>query len=136
LVDSPGKSAIIKSPTSTFPAPIQDAGFFMPHFTKQERQVFLFLSAVAFAGLFLDLSLKGRRDIFSHFRVIDDPSFYPKVNINKATYDELVAVPYLGPVTARLISENRPFRSLEQLKALPGMREANFQKMSKYLKVN
>jgi hypothetical protein len=188
LVDSPGKSAIIKSPTSIFPAPIQDAGFFMLHpkislrsvvvagirvsqrvlrkfwdyparvatslqdvarrlfgwillnkskiqVTKQERQVFLFLSAVAFTGLVLDLSLKGRREIFANFHIIDDPSFYPKININKATQDELVAVPYLGPVTARMIIEHRPFRNLEELKALPGIREGNYRRMEKYLKV-
>jgi len=107
----------------------------MLHFTKQERQVFLFLSVVAFAGLVLDLSLKGRREIFAHFHVLDDPSFYPKVNINKATQDELVAVPYLGPVTARMIIEHRPFQSLEELKTLPGIREGNYRRMEKYLKV-
>jgi DNA uptake protein ComE-like DNA-binding protein len=97
--------------------------------------VFLFLSVVAFTGLLLDLSLKGRREVFASFRVLDDPSFYPKVNINKATVDELVAVPYLGPVTARMISEHRPFRSIEELKLLPGIREGNFRRMEKYLKV-
>jgi hypothetical protein len=122
-------------PTSIFPAPIQDAGFFMPHFTKQERQVILFLCVVVFVGLFLDLSLKGRQELFSHFRVIDDPSFYPKVNINKASVEELVAVPYLGPVTARIISQRRPFKSLEDLKTLPGIREGNYRRMERYLKV-
>ena len=107
----------------------------MLYLTKQERQVFLFLGAVVFAGLLLDLSLKGRRDVFASLRVIDDPSFYPKVNINQATFDELVAVPYLGPVTARMISEHRPFRSIEELKLLPGIREGNFRRMEKYLKV-
>jgi hypothetical protein len=135
LIDSPAKSAIIKSPTSIFPAPIQDAGFFMPHFTKQERQVFLFLIVVVFAGLILDLSFKGRREFLIRFHILDDPSFYPKVNINKATYDELVAVPYLGPVTARLISERRPFNNLEELKTIPGIREGNYRRMEKYLKV-
>jgi DNA uptake protein ComE-like DNA-binding protein len=66
---------------------------------------------------------------------LDDPSFYPKVNINTATFDELVAVPYLGPVTARMISEHRPFRNLEELKTLPGIREGNYRRMEKYLKV-
>jgi hypothetical protein len=107
----------------------------MFYFTKQERQVFLFLSVVAFVGLLLDLSLKGRRELFNRFHVIDDPSYYPKVNINKATAEELVAVPYLGPVTARVILAHRPFKSLEELKSLPGIREGNYQRMEKYLKV-
>jgi hypothetical protein len=107
----------------------------MLYFTKQERQVFLFLSVVAFAGLALDLSFKGRREIFRNFHVLDDPSFYPKININKATTDELVAVPYLGPVTARMIIAHRPFKSIEELKTLPGIREGNFRRMEKYLKV-
>ena len=97
--------------------------------------MFLFLGVVAFAGLVLDLSLKGRREAFARFHVLDDPAFYPKVNINYATIDELVAVPYLGPVTARIIVQHRPFKSLEELKQLPGIREGNYRRLEKYLKV-
>ena len=105
------------------------------HITKQERQVFLFLSAAIFSGLLLCLAGKGRWEHVAAFRVIDDPSFYPRVNINKATLEELVAVPYVGPVTARMIVDSRPFSVLEDLRKLPGIGEGRFRKIEKYLRV-
>ena len=107
----------------------------MIHLTRQERQVFIFLIAAVFIGLALSLSLKERWDRLSFFHVLDDPSFYPRIDINRASLAELVSVPGLGERTATLIVERRPFRSLEGLRALPGMGEGKFRKLEKCLKV-
>ena len=59
-------------------------------------------------------------------RVRPDRSEKPKsgggrVNVNTATPAELEALPGIGPVIARRISEGRPYRSVEELGQVKGI---------------
>jgi len=72
--------------------------------------------------------------------LIDSDRIYPKVNINTATHEELVDIPYIGDYTAKNIIQRRLeigwFTSLEQLKTIKGIKERNFQIFSKYLNIS
>jgi competence protein ComEA len=58
------------------------------------------------------------------------------VNINTATAEQLRQLPGIGPARAaqiiRLRRKNGPFRSLEELRALPRLSERQFQELKKY----
>lgn len=61
-----------------------------------------------------------------------------KLNINSASFEELVKVPGIGPKTASLILERRQrekFRSVEELKEIKGIGDKKLQKLKEYVEV-
>lgn len=64
-----------------------------------------------------------------------------KVDINRATLDDLIAIPGVGPVMARRILEARQasnggtFGSLEELAAIRGIKEKTLSRLRPYLKI-
>jgi len=61
-----------------------------------------------------------------------------KLNINNASFEELVKVPGIGPKTASLILERRQrekFRSIEELKEIKGIGDKKLQKLKEYVDV-
>ncbi|MBI5700932.1 helix-hairpin-helix domain-containing protein [Candidatus Saganbacteria bacterium] len=52
-----------------------------------------------------------------------------KININRATKEELDALPGVGPATAKKIVNARPFNSIEDLKKIPRFSKSGFEKV-------
>jgi len=71
--------------------------------------------------------------------LINSNKLYPKTDINSASFNELIKIPYIGKYTANKIIQFRDkhngFTSLEQLKQIKGIRKTNYEKFYKYLKV-
>jgi competence protein ComEA len=90
--------------------------FFTPH----ERRAVIFIAAVFFCGTCLSIFFKLKPSLYRHLDVLDEPLARPKININQATYEELLAVPGLGPSTAARIiyarQEKGHFDSLDDLR--------------------
>ncbi len=61
------------------------------------------------------------------------------VNVNTATAEQLERLPGIGPARAaqiiRMRQKNGPFRSVEELRALPRLSEKQFQQLKKYVTV-
>ena len=67
------------------------------------------------------------------------PNFVPHpVNVNAATFDEMYLQPYIGKPRARLIvayrQQHGPFKTLEDLKQIPTLKPADWEKMRPYLR--
>ena len=67
------------------------------------------------------------------------PGFVPKtVNVNTATFDEMYLQPYIGKPRARLIvayrQQHGTFKTLEDLKQIPVLKPADWEKMRPYLR--
>ena len=107
--------------------------------TKQERLVLIFLVSVFLVGITLHYTFEKNSHLSHIFNVIDSGELYRKIDINSATYEEFVNLPYIGPVTAKRIMDYRsqkgPFANIEQLKAVQGIGNYNYHKIAKFLKV-
>lgn len=105
------------------------------NFTKHEQTVFYVLAAVIVCGSAVNLLIKQypqlKKEISSPRR------FVYKTNINTASKDELIGVPYIGEVSARSIVEYRrkhgKFQTLEDLIRVPGVYPKNYQRMRPYI---
>ncbi len=65
--------------------------------------------------------------------------FSSKINVNRATEEELLSLPGIGPVLAKRIVEfrktNGPFSLLENFKQVKGIGEKKFIKLIPYIKL-
>ena len=111
----------------------------MLHFTKQEKQVLLLVAAVFAAGSLTHYALERWPAVKNAVDVVESAEIYPKLDVNTASFEELVGVPYIGEYTARQIIDYRqqkgPFKSLEEIKLVRGIKEKNFAKFSGFLRV-
>ncbi len=112
----------------------------MFNWTKEERLVLLLFVAVLLTGSMLHYTFKKYPEVQDYVNFVDSDRAYPKLDINKASHQEFVDIPYIGEYTAGEIlsyrEEHGLFASLEELKLIKGIKEKNYEKFSKYLKVN
>ena len=59
-----------------------------------------------------------------------------KININAASQSEIETLPGIGPSKAQGIIEHRPYDSIEEIKKVPGIGEATFQKIKDLITVD
>jgi competence protein ComEA len=59
-----------------------------------------------------------------------------RIDLNTATAEELQEIPGAGPTMAEKIIASRPFRSVEDLKNVPGIGDATFEKFKPYVRVS
>lgn len=108
--------------------------------TKEERLVLISLGLVFLLGISTNYFLK-KNPITKNFFVVQKSSMpeYLKINVNKATYDDLAGIPHLGQQTAKNIiayrEENGPFENIEELKEISGIGNLKFQTAGKYLRI-
>ncbi len=111
----------------------------MIHLTQQERRVIIFVSVTIFVGLLLDLSWKGYWTKAPVLHILDDPSFYPRVNVNRASLEDLLAMPHMSLATAQIIlkyrQEHGAVHSMEELKNILSFGESRWKRAAQQLKV-
>ncbi|MBI5207716.1 MAG: helix-hairpin-helix domain-containing protein [Candidatus Firestonebacteria bacterium] len=123
----------------------------MAFFTNHEKKIFIFLCISFLAGSLILLAKKNipffydflsLNEFKREFSVIHSkkPLQTEKketigVNINSATYDELIEIPYIGPKIANKIIEMRKnitFNNYNDLKTIPGIGDKKLLKIKKY----
>ncbi|VAX35181.1 hypothetical protein MNBD_UNCLBAC01-947 [hydrothermal vent metagenome] len=111
----------------------------MFHLTQQERYVLFILAAVLFVGTLLQLSFKKYPELKDIVNLIDSDHIYHKINLNTATAEDLESLPYIGQYTAQNIikyrQEHGSFMSIKEIKNVKGIRDKNYERFKKYLKI-
>lgn len=102
----------------------------MFNFTKQERQVILFLISVALIGLGINFAIKVNCRIEKFVRV---DNAIAKIDINQATFEDFLGTSSITPNLAKKIIEHRnshgSFRDLEELKEIKGIGDYRYEKL-------
>jgi competence ComEA-like helix-hairpin-helix protein len=106
--------------------------------TQQERKVVTFVVLTIVVGVFLDFTFKGRAHKIAVLNILDDTSFYPRLNINTASVEDLAAVPRMSPALAVQIVHYRQkhglFPDIQALTRVPGIRPSQLKRLMFYLK--
>jgi len=109
----------------------------MINLTKQEKTVLIFVASVLLFGSLLSVIFKKYPELSDVVNLIDSNKLYEKVDVNVATIEELVAIPYIGEYTAKNIVSYRQkhgrFNYLRELKNVKGIRDKNYEIFSDYL---
>ena len=111
------------------------------HFlTHQEKTVLLGLVFVVLTGSAVRYAFGQFPSLGGMIHFMEAGPSLPKLDLNKASEEELIELPYIGVYTARRIIEFRetrgPFKDIQQLKTIKGIKEKNFAMFSKYLKIS
>ena len=107
-------------------------------FTKQERMVLSLFVVIVLSGSILQYAFKKYPSLKDTVNLIDSDKIYSKVDINTASLEELIDIPYIGEYTAANIIQYRRkhglFTAVEQIKNVKGIRGKNYEKFYRYLK--
>lgn len=101
--------------------------------TKQERTLIIFLAALILCGITISYLLKRQPALreFYNCENITAANETLMLDINKATEEELVRLPGVGPEIAKRIIRERQrqggFRNIEELKAVKGIGDKKLQ---------
>ncbi len=109
----------------------------MFNLTRQERMVLFSLALVFLFGISFNIVFKKNPGLGQIIAVLDNDTLYRRMDVNTASYAEIVNCPNIGPAIAgRIIAYRRdkgPFRDLEELKTIAGIGENHFQNIAKFL---
>lgn len=110
----------------------------MIYLTREEKRIFLCIGLVILIGVCFRYVTEIHPPIKSWTTAMESERLYPKIDVNRATLEELVAIPHIGPAIAGRILDVRktqgPFTDLGQLKNISGIGPKKFKTMIKYLK--
>lgn len=108
----------------------------MFNLTRQEKTVLLFIALAAFAGITINFIQKNNPR-FKEFLTRVPSEIVSRVNINKATSDELVSLPGIGEGLATRIMDYRKkngrFETLEEIRNVKGIGEHKFELIKDYI---
>ena len=109
----------------------------MLYLTKHEKAVLIFLAVVIAGGSILNVTFKNVHGITQW--IDEKEQFAHKTDVNRAGFDELVRVPYIGEKSAHRIMEHRqkfgPINSLQELGLITRLSSENLEKAGRYLKI-
>jgi competence protein ComEA len=108
-------------------------------FTRQERSVLTLFVLIVLAGAVLNYAFVKYPSLKDMVNLIDGEGIYFKIDLNTAITEELMELPYIGRSTAENILQYRqqhgPFKSVEEVKNVKGIRDKNYERFYKYLKI-
>ena len=97
------------------------------------------VALAVFCGSVLHYAFKRYPRLADMINYVDSDKAYSKLDLNRAGFEELVALPFIGEYTAQNIIEYRrehgPFQSVEEVKQVKGIKIKNYERFAPYLRV-
>ncbi len=104
--------------------------------TRHEKIVLLFLAVTCVCGTIFNYLFKKNPELFRQINILENEIYIKKIDVNKASYEELLNIPHIGPVGAKKIIDYRReygfFDDIEELKAA-GLPSKNLERMRPYV---
>lgn len=111
----------------------------MPYLTPQEKSVVLGLCLIVFAGTLVNIGLQKNIRVFNWLHIYQENIPINRIDINKASVEDLLRVPGIGPKTAEFIASYRlkqgAFKDFEPLHQARGMSPERYERIIKYFKI-
>ena len=111
----------------------------MIHLTSAEKRVMVTIALVVAISASVSVAVKKFPFLKNAANLLESPELYPKVDINRASYQQLVDLPYLGDKTAKAIIAYREefgrFTSADDLVKVKGISFGNLAKFKPYLRI-
>jgi competence ComEA-like helix-hairpin-helix protein len=105
----------------------------MFNLTRQERQVILFLTSLALAGMGVNFAMKVNS---SAERIFKPDERIGKFNVNQVSLEELLSTRRIAPKLAKTIIEHRdlhgPFSDIEGLKDVKGIGDYRYERLKSF----
>jgi len=105
--------------------------------TRQEKVFLLVLSLVVLTGSSMNYIFKRFPPLKNKINFLETAPFPGRININTASLDELVKIPYVGEKRAAQILDYRvqkgSFKTIEQIQEIYGIGPKTFRKMAPYI---
>lgn len=112
----------------------------MIHLTLQEKKVLLFLSFLFVVGLTVTFFKKSTGCNSCLIDIYSEKKASQPLDVNKATREDLIALPGIGEKTAESIilfrQANGPFARVEDLKKVPGVTDARLAQFKDLISVH
>ena len=107
--------------------------------TRQEKLCLIGLCVCLWMGSVLHLCFQKYPQLLSLTEFIEREDIIYKIDVNAASYDDLIQIPYIGAYTAERILQKRDvlgrFSSIQEIQNIPGVYAKNFDKFHIYLEV-
>ena len=107
--------------------------------TKEERLVLITFVLIFLIGIIIDQLLHKNPFLKDLINLAESDRLYPKLDINRATQEDLEKLPTIGPATAQQIIDFREQKGrilqLEEIKLIPGINHFRFQQIVQFLKI-
>ncbi len=109
----------------------------MLYLTKHEKSALFSLAVIVLCGSLLNFAFTKNLRLLRWLN--EEDRFSYKTDVNRAPFDELVRVPYIGEKSADKIIEHRQkfgtIQSLNELGLITHLSPASLEKAGKYLKI-
>lgn len=101
----------------------------MFNLTRQEKLVLIFIGITSLIGVGANFCQKSRNSL-AIYKIIEEQKLHLRVNLNRASLQDLARISLIGPTLARAIIDFRSrhgnFESLEELKLVKGISQSRF----------
>lgn len=108
--------------------------------TREEKLVIIGLAVVLLAGTCLQYGIKKFPRLRFDTDFLESRSMGRRLNINTASREQLVALPYIGEVTAKRILDYRRdkghFQKIDELNNIPGIGPRLYERLTPYIRVD